>query len=48
MGSFDVAGGILIFLLGLDMFRAQDSDECGTEEELKEAKATAKKRVISP
>jgi multiple antibiotic resistance protein len=44
MGSFYVAGGILIFLVGLDMLRAQDSDEHVTEEELKEAKATAKKK----
>jgi multiple antibiotic resistance protein len=44
MGSFYVAGGILIFLVGLDMLRAQDSSEQITEEEVEEAKVTAKKK----
>jgi multiple antibiotic resistance protein len=44
MGSFYVAGGALIFLIGIDMLRAQDSEEHVTEGELQEAKATAKKK----
>ncbi|MDR0715687.1 MAG: MarC family protein [Puniceicoccales bacterium] len=44
MGSFYVAGGVLILLIGLDMLRAQDSDDHITEEELKESKSIAKKK----
>jgi multiple antibiotic resistance protein len=44
MGSFYIAGGILIFAVGFDMLRAQDSSEQITEEEVKDAKATAKKK----
>ncbi|MDR0679646.1 MAG: MarC family protein [Puniceicoccales bacterium] len=44
MGSFYVAGGLLILLIGLDMLRAQDSDDRITEEELEESKSIAKKK----
>jgi multiple antibiotic resistance protein len=44
VGSFCIAGGVLIFLLGLEMLRAQNPDECVTEGELNDSKAPAKKK----
>ncbi|MDR1255439.1 MAG: MarC family protein [Puniceicoccales bacterium] len=44
IGSFYVAGGLLIFLVGLDMLRAQDSDVHITEGEVKELKNSAKQK----
>lgn len=44
IGSFYIAGGVLIFLVGLDMLRAQDSDTRVTEDEVKESKAAVKNK----
>ncbi len=44
MGSFYIAGGVLIFLVGLDMLRAQDSDTQITSDELEESKVAVKNK----
>ena len=44
MGSFYIAGGVLVFLVGLDMLRAQDSSTQVTSDEIEESKTAVKNK----
>jgi multiple antibiotic resistance protein len=44
VGSFYIAGGMLVFLVGLDMLRGQDSDEHISDGEVEDSKAAARKK----
>ena len=45
IGAFYIAGGVIIFLIGLSMLRTEEAEETITEEEIKAGTSTKQKKI---